>query len=236
MVPWIWFCKVLLEIVDRSDIWVSSLLQFVYVVSNTSALVVQAYAIPHSDESYGVCLGSTVLRNFLVLVEKLTVLHLLVGQHCKLPGNLIIQCWYFLGVGLTQSLFFAELSLIWKIMLLLDVFNPHQFSSIDLLVVNSLSNFLLFLMWLINRFTCAVILKKFLEERIPCFVNLKGFSHLYFIFVRWSPWNLKDHVFLSSFFRKRFRVCFNYCCVPLRPLVWILPKPFRTITTQFVIF
>ena len=50
-------------------------------VSNTYALVVQVFVILHSDESNGVYLGSTVLRNVLVLVEELAVLHLLVGQH-----------------------------------------------------------------------------------------------------------------------------------------------------------
>ena len=50
-------------------------------VFNTSALVVQAFVILHSGEFYGVCLGSAVLRDVLVLVEELAVLHLLVGQH-----------------------------------------------------------------------------------------------------------------------------------------------------------
>ena len=50
-------------------------------VPNTSALVVQAFAILHSDGFYGLCLGSAVLRNLIVLVEELVVLHLAVGQH-----------------------------------------------------------------------------------------------------------------------------------------------------------
>ena len=59
--------------------------------SNTSVLVVQAFGILHSDESYGVYLGSTVLRNSLVLVEELAVVASS-GRSAliNLPCNLII--------------------------------------------------------------------------------------------------------------------------------------------------
>ena len=50
-------------------------------ITSTSALVMQVFVILDSDESYGVYLRSTVLRNFLVLVEELAVLNLPVGQH-----------------------------------------------------------------------------------------------------------------------------------------------------------
>ena len=78
--------------------------------SNTSVLVVQAFGILHSDESYGVYLGSTVLRNFLVLVEELAVVASS-GRSAliNLPCNLIILCFW---VELTVPLFFVELSLI----------------------------------------------------------------------------------------------------------------------------
>ena len=39
---------------------------------------------------------------------------------------------------------------------------------------------------------------EFLEGRIPCFINYKGFSNLYFTFVRCSPWNLTDSEFAST--------------------------------------
>ena len=51
------------------------------------------------------------------------------------------------------------------------------------------------------------------------------------IFVRYSPWDLQDHLFFSFFFRDRFKNSFNYFCVPLDLAIVV-----QDYTTKFVNF
>ena len=81
--------------------------------------------------------------------------------------------------------------------------------------VKSLSISLLFLMCLINRFTYAVFLKR--RRNTLFHQSQKGF--LAFILQSLQPRRSCD---FPPFLKDRFRVCLNFLCAPLWPLVWIL--------------
>ena len=184
----------------------------VLVVSSTSASVVQAFAILHSDESYGAYLGSAVSEN----ISRNELAVCIFSSLISLPCNLMIQS--------------RCIELSW--LCLFQWIIAHFKDNVSL---RSLTISCLLLMCLIM---CLLIANAyFLNKKHFVSSILKGFPVFPLpTFVRCISWNLEDRVFLYPFFINRFRVCFNYICFPLQPLAWILQYPCMTIPSQFSTF